>query len=83
MKACSRLDFPEEELVFVLEADYPGLNKNYKATKTKWQSLNRPPPKDYKYEVYHIPDLKTYLELLRHLEHDPTKCIINGKPAFM
>lgn len=80
MKTCNRLDFPEEELVFVLEADYPGLNKNYKVVKGVWQSQSRPPPKDYKYEVYHVPDLKTYLELLRHLEHDPTKCIINGKP---
>ena len=31
-------------------------------------------------EAYHVPNLKAYLELLRHLEHDATRCIINGKP---
>lgn len=80
MKPCNRLDYPEAETVYVLEADYPGLNKQYKANKREWVSAKKPPPKNYTYEAYHVPDLKTYLRLLRHLENDPTKCIINGKP---
>lgn len=80
MKPCNRLDYPESETVYVLVADYPGLNKTYKATSKEWVSVKRAPPTNYTYEAYHVPDLKAYLELLRHLENDPHKCIINGRP---
>ena len=80
MKTCSRLDYPEEEIVYVLVAEYPGLNKRITVKGGKWETKPENKPKNYKYEAYHVPDLQAYLTLLRHLEYDATRCIINGKP---
>ncbi len=81
MKPVNRLDYDEEDLVTVLIAEHASLMKRIVIKRNGWESKAMTPSKYYTYELYYVPDLETFRTLIRQIECDGDKCIVNGRPS--